>query len=80
MINRKNLMLSLTALSLSSVAILVYSAPIFAYYVTDQTNTIYKLNSIKGEARFDGIVVSTPSIEFTETPATDGPYTRRITQ
>ena len=74
MVNKKKLVISTMALALISiVAILAFSTPIFASAVTEQTNITYEVSTIEGEARADGSVVGTASIEFTATPAAGGP-------
>ncbi len=74
MVNKKKLVISTMALALiSTVAILAFSTPIFASAVTEQTNITYEVSTIEGEARVDGSVVGTASIEFIATPAAGEP-------
>ncbi len=76
MVSRKKIGISLVVVALvSTVAIVAFSTPIFASAMTEQTYTTIEVNvtTIEGEARVDGVVVGTSSIEFTTTPAAGGP-------
>jgi len=74
MIKVKKVAISLLALALiSTVVIFAFSTPIFASTMTEQTNPTFVVSTIEGEARVDGVLVGTASIEFTAMPAAGGP-------